>query len=868
MESKLHQQNRPLVLVNSISGFFLLAALEGVGCLIFLLSIPTDPKHAVLFGFSTSRLIMIAAMLAGIAAFAVLAWQARQSSGRLSRAVHSLLSSARRRSWLLVLSLVAVLLAWLNLQLEPYWYGFFHAAFERLQPFFLWAGLLGLQTFLVIWLSFGQAHVSAVRELVRRERGWPRAALVAAGAILLIALFIILTRSGITPDVMHWNVAGVPLTSLQMLGVWTGLVIVLAVALSGALPTERLRLWTADLALALLVWAGAVALWTLTPMPRSYFAPGPFPPEFVYYPYSDAAVHDMGSYYLLLGEGMNNLVPTDKPLYMTILALLHAIGGDSYQTIVTLQIMLLAAFPVLLFFFGKSFHSRAFGVLIAALAILKERNAIAATLEIRVSHSKLLMSEFPTAVGVVLFTWLMFEWLKDPDRRPLLPLWAGGVIGLTALIRPNALLLLPMGLLLILWVFGRRLRRSIITGALITAGLLVTFLPWTAYTQTLSGASFIDIKIRDVINRQSPTLQPTRPELLPTPEANRDQPDFVPAALKVRPRPALSAEPESIIERYRFVVDHFLHNQVTAVLGLTAALPYQDLDHTLDETYWVEDPFWDGRLDPAQALMLALNLVVIACGLGLAWSRWQIAGLAPLAAQIGYSAANALARTSGARYLVPFDWVVYFYFALGLLQLTLLVVAFFNGLRRPVFSPPAIAPMRANPPVHRYALVGAALLAMGFSLPLLSQAMPPRLPAPSPAELEQRLRAAPLPEGVDRQTVDTFLADPNAALVSGFGLYPRFFYEPEAVFFASERLGVQQPGVNRLGLTLLTADEPLGVSLPLAVDPGYFPHAQNMIVLGCRTGRMIDALAVLTDDPAHPVYWRSPWPAEFSCPAP
>lgn len=655
-----------------------------------------------------------------------------------------------------------------------------------------------------------------------------------------------------------------PLTSLQWLGVWVGLVIALVAALAWNRKAGRLRPWMTDLLLGLVVWGTAVLLWTLTPLPRSYFAPGPYPPENVFYPFSDAAVHDMGSYYLLLGEGMNNGVPTDKPLYMLILALLHAVGGDTYQTIISLQIMLLAAFPVLLYFFGRSFHSRVFGLLIAALAILKERNAIAATLDIRVSHSKLLMSEFPTAVGVVLFTWLMFEWLKDPDRRPLLPLWAGGVIGLTALIRPNALLLAPMALLLVLAVFGRRLRRSIAAGVLVAAGLLAVFLPWTVYTQTLTSTSFINIKIQDVINRQNPTLEPTRPELLPTPTGGPA--DSV--GLKVDPRPVIQAEPESLIERYRFVVDHFLHNQVTAVLGLSATLPYEDLKRTLAEPYWVEAPFWDGALTGAQGLTLGFNLLVIAAGMGLAWSRWRIAGLAPLAALVGYSAANALARTSGARYLVPFDWVIYFYFALGLLQLTLLAVVFFNGLRRPAVQPDAGAPQPARLSVYRYFTPLALLLAAGMALPLASRGMPPRLPAWTRAELSEKILAAPLPAEIDRGVIERALADPNAVLVSGLGLYPRFFSDREDVFFATLGEGGLPAESHRLGLTLLTAERPMGIALPMAGDPGYFPHGEHMIVLGCRTDNRVDALVVLTDDPDHPVYGRAPWPADFTCPPP
>ena len=38
---------------------------------------------------------------------------------------------------------------------------------------------------------------------------------------------------------------------------------------------------------------------------------------------------------------------------------------------------------------------------------------------------------------------------------------------------------------------------------------------------------------------------------------------------------------------------------------------------------------------------------------------------------VGYYLSNALGRTSGSRYLVPTDWVVLFYFGVGLVQLSI-----------------------------------------------------------------------------------------------------------------------------------------------------------------------------------------------------
>jgi hypothetical protein len=65
---------------------------------------------------------------------------------------------------------------------------------------------------------------------------------------------------------------------------------------------------------------------------------------------------------------------------------------------------------------------------------------------------------------------------------------------------------------------------------------------------------------------------------------------------------------------------------------------------------------------------LAANLIILSIGIGAAWKRVRFAALVPLMVFLFYNLANAFARTSGGRYIVPVDWVIYFYYAIGLIE--------------------------------------------------------------------------------------------------------------------------------------------------------------------------------------------------------
>jgi uncharacterized membrane protein len=91
----------------------------------------------------------------------------------------------------------------------------------------------------------------------------------------------------------------------------------------------------------------------------------------------------------------------------------------------------------LIYWLTKGLHQRTSAFIAAGLVILRERNAIALSGSIRVSHSKLMMSDLPAVVAVVLLTWLLVSWLQNPAHKRSLPIAIGGGVGLLMLLRPQ-----------------------------------------------------------------------------------------------------------------------------------------------------------------------------------------------------------------------------------------------------------------------------------------------------------------------------------------------------------------------------------------------------------------------------------------------
>ena len=119
---------------------------------------------------------------------------------------------------------------------------------------------------------------------------------------------------------------------------------------------------------------------------------------------------------------------------------------------------------------------------------------------------------------------------------------------------------------------------------------------------------------------------------------------------------------------YRFLY-HLIHNLSTSVMSLPDSLIYNDLNHLTKPVYWSDTGDWQGNLPLTQTVLIFLNLILIAIGLGYSWVHHHWAGMIPIAIFIAYSVSLGAAMNSGGRYLTPIDWVIYFYYGVALVAI-------------------------------------------------------------------------------------------------------------------------------------------------------------------------------------------------------
>lgn len=837
---------------SSLALYLFAALLEGVWVVWRLASGASEPKSAVLLGYSVERLVLISAALALCLLFGSLWISAWRGAGWAQKAA----SVLRGNTWLLVSAAALCLMGWTLTWLPGERWGRLQAAALRLQPFFIWLAVFGAQSLaLILWQRRSDLH-QRVRALWQEDRPSVLASLVPLTAIIFIWVFIALTRLGVTPDFVTWGGVGAPLLALQMLILWlAGAALLLIRA-----PARRVK--AGEILLCLALWLAASSTWLALPFVDNYFAPAPLPPNFERYPYSDAYHYDLPAQTLLAGEGYNNRATISRPLYSAFLAGLHALAGQNYDDVIRLQVLVFGVYAPLLYLLGKSLHSRRLGLLLALAGILREANTIAGSAWLEASHSRLMMTDFPTAIFILGSALLVIEWLKRPASGFRRALCAGGVLGLSLLLRFNTLLLVPAALGNALLVYGRRWRRLLGAAALFLLALLAAILPWMGRNARYTGVFALDdLKVRLVIDTRYrvtpspippvPTRTGTAPSpTLPAATPTTPLPSATPAPT-VLPSPAAPASQPFWLAVLRFTSAHFLHNLATTALILPARFELSTLKGAiLSQPYFSET--WLGDLPGATGLLLFANLALTALGIGVTWRRWRWVGMTPLVFNLAYNLSNALARTSGWRYTLPVDWVYLFYYLAGLLTLTAwgLTLLGFQSERLPDRADgkdtPAECPLRKR--IVQSTLICLGFLAAGALVPLPEAVIPPRYPIqPREALLEQVVGSpAFASSSLSADQLKAFLSQPNATILRGGLLYTSYYRPYRGGGDPFVPYAYIQP-YRRLGM-LLVGRQTVTVILPLGEPPKPIPGGAAGIAIGCVYGGRMDALLVLVEE--------------------
>jgi len=911
--------------------YFLLLILVGTFTLWSFVEIPGEAKSHFLFGLSLERIFLFSVVflftLMGV-------WfLSRSIINRkwFSSTSQVLISSLERnRLFVAILSIcVSFIVIGCNFIFslltitEPVT----QAYYVRLRPLILWGIILSGQTILVMLIL---KHGNGYQGLKPKNRKI-YSLVISLSIIFLIWLWVGLTGIGITAidEGVGWHALGTPLLEVQVLLAWVitiGFLAILTWSIDHPKKSRWVKFIQKDFFICTILWIGAFSLWMSQPLKPNWFASEPRPPNFEFYPNSDASVYDVTAQNLLLGYGFKTRGSpfTLRPLFSTFLAGLHTLSDLGYETIIWMQVAILALIPVILYFVTKQIHNRTSGFFAALLLIIREANAVKLGDSISEAHAKILLPFLPTALGILIFIYFMSVWLKNPIKQKSLPILLGGLTGIFMLIRPEFIILLVFIGLAALFQIRKTPKVWFRGFILISSGVIITLVPWIYRNYQLTGTIFIDsphyrldfiakrfrdnpIGFSDPLNTLQPleTVTPTATSEVVVQLETKQAPESMSLSTPLvitSDEGSIQGQTEELADDVmkfvqenpetatNFIVNHLMNSVVQTVLQLPSSYPITQstikwLEHKSISQFWLDCcslvdyerrfpfwPKWNGTLPGNSFIPVTLNLVLIAIGISVAWNHSKFIGLTPLFGGFGYYLINALVRNSGGRYIVPVNWIGIFYFSIGIIQITQLGLSLYRKNNSNKIKDYDDQPTQSNENIPILTLsnfgIGLGLFIFGCTLPILEISIPEKFDS---ASLETNFTFLLKPENEffteeEKGRIESYLNNGGISLY-GSAFYPRHHkpYQMGSVWnYYHDRPYAHLD-------FYLSSPHDTGVVLPLDEPPNFFPNGSYVFVLACPQVDYLDALAIIifpNDEDSPKALWRSTIPDTPECPLP
>ncbi len=710
-----------------------ISIIEGIYVFLSILSISTDLKNQFIFGLSSNRIILLIGTLLILATLGYILIFAKKVNTFL---VHQL-ESTHLHFILSFLGIYSIMFLWISTWLPNSDFGRFEALFIRLNPLLIWFELLTIQILLLSLYILKKINLE--NEYKRKST---KTALLIFLSILVLWIFITISKIGLVQNIKYWFEPGVPLSSFQFYGTLFFVIFILLFWFYKRPRLTKPQDYKITILLIIVIYLSTVLIWGLAEMPNgSYLSFKPTAPNFQPFPDSDAREHDLGAVSILKGEGIYFHGFTDKPIYMVFLSMLHLISNSNYNTMPWFQIMFLALIPVLLFLLGKKFINILFGILLAVLIIFQQRNAIVLTDKIYTVNPQQYSTELITLLGIILFVYLLFIWLRNHDQRIYFML--GGIIGALSLIRLNGIIFLPLCVtigLFQLWSTKKRLLKQVF---LLVLSFFLVFSPWLITGINSDGIPWFYVKILNVIDQRYNPISETNSKnkfsfLLASESENKDietnllwktsnsSTTIITLSEKVLAKTSLPQEEVDNGKNIVYIlVNHYLHNITTSILSLPDFVSF-DINKTIkDRGYWARNNNWSGSISTEQYVFIVGNLGLISLGLAVSWKKYRWAGLVPLMIFLSYNLTLSLALSSGSRNIVPINWIIFFYYSLGLFYcLTYSIRFLFNN---PVCQPNDITNIAINPIIKSIPSLYPALMLvimLGSAIPIANSIVP------------------------------------------------------------------------------------------------------------------------------------------------
>ena len=752
--------------------------------IIWLLLIPKEPGNAVFLGYSLKRLVLLIPMSAPL----VFSFSWILTKSRLKIFFERVTGKNQRPTTAFYLLTVGALLSfitWTFILIMPMVlhqirrlgdFGIYY----RLIPLAVNYLLIGLEAILFIPLILFQQ-----RSQKNPETAKPQLKIFLVVFLILLSFFVLIEITGLgkNPERVSIITLGIPLLEGQ---IWyiTGLILLAMLSLIAwqAIPAIARPEFCkhGDLVIATILWLVAVAVWMTLPLPNhNYFAPQAQPPNFEKYPFSDAEQYDYSSLYLLFGSVDNFVI--SKPLYVSFLAILHAIGGLSYANVIFFQTLVVALFPSVLYLIGREIHSRLGGIAIALFAIIREVNSILASTIANTSNTKLLLSDMPAALLGAILALVLIRWFKRKEKHINgHEFLIGGLIGLFIMMRIQTMVLVPFALVLVIFRYFPKVKTMLFSAVILLTTLALVISPILIRNHSITGVFWID----------NPSTSSGLSRILTTGLEFNEDFDLQPMDNVISNNLQVF---QNILNKnfglYLYSVgDNFSRNMISTLLifpvRLGNKIPIVDFLR-------INRPFWAevySEPNGINALIIVINLSLVALGFSITFKQNPKPVISLLGLFTVYNLSSAVVRLSGWRFILPLDWVIYVFFALGILEV--FSWAFSNIAGWDIKNSATwLADIQINAGITKrnwtwYASFGFLFLLTGALIPIREHLLPNQLPDYSRQEVCEHIDTA-LAESAHsdlREEFMTFCLSEDTSVFKGYGIYPRYFKSGEGYY--------------------------------------------------------------------------------------
>ncbi|MBR6089554.1 MAG: hypothetical protein IKP86_06450 [Anaerolineaceae bacterium] len=847
---KIHPKERALVLTLTA------ASLATVLCAALLLQIPADNKNAFLFGLSKERLLM----LSGFAVFFMLNVGCFFFRERLEKTFLSYPSLNK-------ILVPAAVLSFFFLLMPDYRFGKYAAYFIRLKPYILWIFLTG--SFFSLYLFYREDHFQKLRQNVQFIAQQKKFILPVLGFLLLLTACIEITGLGKNIESALWNKNGIPLQNIQL---FVSIVIFALIRKTGLFKRLNRRRIAVNF---FIIWAVSAIVWSLSPVESHFFAPGPYPPEMEYYPYSDASGYAVSAQTALNGWGFSFGSTVLKPPVAFITFLSQLITGNNFKSSMFLRSALFAVLPAIMYVFGLNIGGQGCGYMAAAFSLLKEWNALRTTRVLTV-NSRLVMSEFLVQIILALFSYSIFKWLQNDHKRNLYAIIAGGTLTLGIFTRYNFAAFLPAGLLILFIGFRRNLRS--LAKPLLYFFLTIVLTAAPMFVRDIispESSMFGEIvhTVKDVLIRQR--FQGKVPEnnlsgvtegtsgIVPGSETGADFPENQKEEFNTDEITQYS-ENNNSNKSYPLLIsifNHSFHNLISSFLTLPMELTFQDLDHLYSQEgdgLWRDN--WDGKFSAKQWCFVGLWIILGSVTIGFLLKNQGISGFSILYFWAVYAFSIGFSRSSGGRYVVPTNWI------------PMLMLAYCCSLLISKEESCCFSAEETSLPVWKPVLSMAAFTAFFTAMVLFEKLTPAAVTSGKSDDLTILKERFSDHAEIDWDLVSDQYEEGVLHITHGKVVFPRFYYfrtgehSPNEATMGKEYSRMTFTGINKDSSGILRQD----YLLPHTEMISDFPQDSVFRAISCSSDVLYqDVLAVTVESPDGRIfsYVRDPLP-EFSCPVP